>query len=211
MRLRWACLFAVTASIAGCGGDETKQIPTGARAPLSPGEYETSKFSPKVTFEVPEGWQTAGAELPDVLDLARRGKDATITFARIKSVYNSSPRGKFFVPAPKDMLSFFTGHPRLEAEKPTEVEVGGVKGMQVDATVKSVPKLRPRECNDPCLGIFRDSRNLSYKQFQGYRARYLVLDVDGQTVTIALQAPAQEFEEFAEDSQEILDTAEFGS
>ena len=213
MLVRRACLVAVAAAVAltGCGEGDPKKVPSGARAPISPGDYESGKFEPKVSFEVPEGWQTAGAELPDVLDLARRGKDATVTFARISEVFNSSAKGKFFVPPPKDMISFFTEHPRLEAGKPTKVEVGNASGMQVDATVKSVGKLRPEECNDPCLGIFRDSNDLAYKQFQGYRARYIVVDVEGKPVTIALQAPDQEFEEFTKDAQEILDTVEFDS
>lgn len=78
----------------------------------------------------------------------------------------------------------------------------------MDAVVASVP---PTECGDNCLGLFTPSdRAYDWVVYEKEKLRFIVLeDVGDRRVTIVVEAPAEEFEEFLPKAQRVLDSVEW--
>ena len=80
--------------------------------------------------------------------------------------------------------------------------------MRLDAVVASVP---PTECGGNCLGLFTVSdRAYEWVVFEEEKLRFIVLEnVGGERVTIGVEAPAEEFEEFLPKAQGVLKTVQW--
>jgi hypothetical protein len=177
---------------------------------LRPGKYVTDEFKPAFSFEVVDkGWVVGGAEERGILDMRLGVEGGVLSFVNEQEVYDpSKPRELDNVPAPKNLVSWLQRHLYLETEEPQPATVGGVKGMQLDAVVADdVPA---SECGDNCLGLFMVTLEIPWVAYENEKVRFIVLeDVGGQRVTIAVEAPAADFEEFLPKAQKVIHTVKW--
>jgi hypothetical protein len=223
----FAVIFAALVLVAGAcgsGGDgsadgrpearttaekeQARAIP-GPNKALPPGEYETSLFTPGFTFSVGEGWLVAYPELPDVVAIARGA--SPLNFINVQQVFDPSrPGEEIEEPAPEDLIAWLRRHPNLEASEPSPATVAGVSGTRLDMVVSSTPKDYPKHCGMPCVPLFRISDGTSFWLGKEERDRVIILeDVGGETVTIIIGGPPEEFERYLPKAQEVLDTVEW--
>jgi hypothetical protein len=85
--------------------------------------------------------------------------------------------------------------------------------VQIDVmTETATPEAYPRAyCgNKPCVPLFR-SGGLSIVSYADWKDRFIIVDVEGETVVIDVSAPTDKFDEFLPKAQMVLDTVEWGS
>lgn len=223
------CVALAALAVAACGSDDsatntsatdtsaTDTSPTGLPplgkngTALEAGEYQTTKFTPQITFKVGKGWQTASSEVRDYFDLVRtRSAFRALAFERVTRV--GSPKApSVAVPAPTDLVSWLRKHPKLLAGKPKKTTVGGKPATRVDVRVKSAAprKQRPASCERPCLTLFHpsDGRPVSYEP--GDKLRILILESGGKQLTITIAAPKPKFDRFFPQAEKVLATVKF--
>ncbi len=212
-----AALVAV--ALAACGGidKETKPrpLPEYGKA-LQPGEYRSEEFEPSLSFRVGDGWTNVPPESSEFLAL-QRGEMGGVYFFRVKEVYEPARMGMpNVVEAPKDpkgWVAWGRHHPYLRTSEPEQVEVGGVKGLQVDVVVGDLPKDYQGRCGTNCVDIGRVEGvpPLTNDVFLAGDAKERVtfLDVEGETVTISITSRAIEFDDFVPEAQKVIDSVEW--
>jgi hypothetical protein len=212
-------VLIVVLALSACGADEKKAkprpLPEHEKA-LQPGEYRSEEFEPSLSFSVGNGWTNVPPESSEFLAL-QRGVMGGVYFFRVKEVYEPVRKGmpNDVVEAPRDpkgWVAWGRHHPYLQTSEPEQVEVGGVKGLQVDVVVGDLPNYRGR-CGTDCVDIGRVE---GYPQLkidvfapEDEKARVTFLDVEGETVTISIISPASEFEVFEPEAQKVLDSVEW--
>jgi hypothetical protein len=227
-----AMIALVLALVVGCGGgggqpqqqepaeqrernpqpqqEEAKTRAVPEYGDLRPGKYVTDEFQPAFSFEVAdEGWVVGGSEERGILDMKQGAEGPVLSFVNEQEVFDpSKPRDMVSVPAPKNLVTWLQRHPYLQSEQPQPATIGGVKGVQLDAVVADdVPTT---ECGDTCLGLFMVTLEISWVAYEKEKVRFIVLeDVGGERVTIAVSAPAIDFEEFLPKAQKVIDTVEW--
>ena len=210
----------VLVALSACGGTEKeakpRPLPEDDKA-LQPGEYRSEEFEPSLSFRVGDGWTNLPPESSEVLAIQRGGAVVgEVNFFRLKEVYEPTRRSMpNLVEAPKDpkgWVAWVRHHPYLQTSEPEQVEVGGVKGLQVDVVVGDLPNYRGR-CGTDCVDIGRIE---GYPQLkidvfmpEDAKARVTFLDVEGETVTISIISPASEFEVFEPEAQKVLESVEW--
>lgn len=221
------------------GGARARTIPevpieTEGR-PLAAGEYVSDEFRPAMSFRLGEGWWT-GIERPDSPGHSHRALPAHGDFVEMRDnltlFYNSAGRPvgtlDFFVdprvyrivnsydaeeePTPEDIAAWLRRHPYLDTGQPEPATVGAGKGVRFDAAPSRVPE-EYVTCveQQPCLPLFQTEHpDLFYALARTDRVRFLVLDdVEGETVTIAIKAGSDEFDEFLPRAQQVLESVEW--
>src|SRR5215208_7171752 len=222
--LRWALglgllAMLVVLGLAACGGvekeAEIRHLPEKAK-PLQPGEYRSQEFEPSLSFRVRKGWTNVPPESSEFLAI-QRGVMGGVYFFRVEKVYEPVRKGmpNDVVEAPKDpkgWVAWGRHHPYLRTSEPEQVEVGGVKGLQVDVVVGDLPNYRGR-CGTDCVDIGRVEGDPQLKidvfMPEDEKARVTFLEVEGETVTISIISPASEFEYFMPEGQKVLDSVEW--
>lgn len=131
---------------------------------------------------------------------------------RFREVHEPTATGGSRVDAPKDMVGWFQRHPYLRTSTPEPATVGGVEGERFDASFRDLPRDYSGVCGSDCVDIGRVGGNVPPLFFpEGLKARVIVLeDVEGETVTIASNSPAADFDEFAPEAQKVIDSVEWG-
>ena len=208
-------LAAVTLTACGGGDDGPSDLPPLGRdgTALDAGEYRTTKFTPRTTFEVEEGWATASPELPDYFDIVRDKRAfAAVVFQRITTVVPpKSPDD--VVAAPADLVSWLRKHPNLTVGASKKTRVGGRPATQLDVRVKqAVPrKERPDSCDAPCLPLFEPSDGTPVSYAPKDQLRFVVLESRGGQVpvTITIAAPSSDFARFEPQAKKVLSTVKF--
>ena len=209
--------------LAGVSGITPEQLGQQAKslkgAVLPAGEFAADEFKPTLSLRLSDGWEF-GNETPDGLFLALVGSSlrsqGELNFSsHIDHVFDpSNPSEQTKVSAPENVsewASWFREHPNLDTSKPVSVRVGGATGMRIDATLSSELEDYSQDfCGkQPCVplypGIIRSSK--------GYKDRFIILDVKGETVIIDVSAASAEnkFDEFLPKAQKVLDTVEWKS
>ena len=203
-------LFAVGAC-GGDGGGQAKQEKPKAHAlpqpgkPLTPGKYATEVFKPGLSFSVGEGWVSMLPETRDAVALGEENGPTLIGILNVEKVFDPNKPQEDLRPAPEDMVAWLQEHPRLDAEEPSRVSVGGISGQQFDA-IASEPKEGPGFCSEACVPLFYITNN-NFWVGKSEKYRFIVLDnVEGQTVTIFFGGPAVEFDESLPKAQKFLNT-----
>ncbi len=201
---------------------------------IPPGKYVSDEFKPAMFFRLSEGWThwepgmdplSQPGEIVETRDslslftyeernLARNpGGFSWLKFMVVRKVFRviSSYEAKV-EPAPDDIVAWLQNHPRLKTEEPQPATVGGEQGVQFDAVASRVPQdyYGPDYvCEQPCLMLVKSS-GLDFGLFERSKARFIVLEnVKGETVTIAVSAPAAKFDEFWRKAQKVLKTVEW--
>ncbi len=218
-------LIAIGMMISGCGGggsadsgidDTTTETSTAASTlpepgPLPAGEYRSEEFEPALSFEVGEGWEVAGPELPEALGIGQGREVGGVFFFNPREVFDPGRLGEgATVPAPDDWVAWFQEHPHIDIEEPVDVTVGGIAGIQFDSVVASAPTDYPPECPEPCVPFLPLSDGGAIDFSVGERGQNIVLeDVEGETVLIQIGGPPARLEDFLPKAQEVLDTVQW--
>jgi hypothetical protein len=171
-------------------------------------------FQPPLSFSVSDGWRVYDREMPDALVIVGPEEGSSLAFTSSLHVFDPSTLSEpKEVAAPEnadEWVSWFQRHPNLDTSKPVPVSVGGASGMRIDVTYASTPENYPRDvCGEqPCVPLYPsvESANLSYA---GWKDRFVIVDVGGETVIIDVAAPTDKFDEFLPKAQKVLDTVEW--
>ena len=190
----------VVVALAACEGTEKeakpRPLPEDDKA-LQPGEYRSEEFEPSLSFRVGDGWTNLPPESSEVLAIQRGGAVmGQVNFFRLKEVYEPTRRGTpNMVEAPKDptgWVAWGRHQPYLKTSEPEQVEVGGVKDLQVDVVVGDLPNYRGR-CGTDCVDIGRVEGVPPLKNDiftpEDDKERVSFLEVEGETVTISITGP----------------------
>jgi hypothetical protein len=183
---------ALLATVAACGGESAAEpLAEGA---LGAGRYETSSFEPKVSLELPAGWASLHEDEAffdvhrPLAEPASGGPiwDVAVLVARLDGD-----------DAPGDVIDGLECNASLEVTGETGATLDGAEGIRVDVEAES----------DSTILSFRGG---SLAAFPGRKVRVYAVDVDGQTVVLAVDAAAESFEADVEAAQPILDSVDFG-
>lgn len=202
-------LIVLALNACGGGEEEARPLPQEEQA-LQPGTYLTQEFEPAFSFTVGEGWSTLAPEASDDLRLIY-GEESGIRFVKFQDVYEPTRTGTpNLVEPPEDMVGWLEQHPHLQTDNPEPVAIGGVEGKQLEGVVGDLPEDYYGVCGRECVDLGRVSDDATVSLSGGSKGRLIVLeDVEGETVTIASGSPATEFDEFAPEAQEVLDSVEW--
>jgi hypothetical protein len=195
--------------------------------PLQPGRHQATDFRPfsygttgRLAYTVPDGW-TGGPDMNS--GLFGLGRPSVSDSARITLISNAYASDQV-VPCdtnagaagvgrtPEALSDWLRTLPGLVVSAPTEVTMGGLRGIMVDLSM--APGWTPT-CD---AGLYTFS--LSGSDGGGWsnrlrligtgRARYILLDRgDGSALVVDIEAPAPEWDAFVADSMPIIDSFEF--
>jgi hypothetical protein len=188
----------------------------GLAGSLSRGVHVADVFDPAFKFEVGHGWESVPPETIDQvwLETGPKGGQLFFTNPLYYVIDPSNPSEAKEIPAPentKEWVSWFQRHPNLETSKPVPVSVGGASGMRIDVRASSTPENYPRKIcvGEPCVPLYPIGDGSSVIISEGYKDRFVIVDVGDQTVLVDDSARTDRFEEFLPKAQEVLDTVEW--
>ena len=103
-----------------------------------------------------------------------------------------------------EWVSWFQSHPNLDTSKPVPVSVGGASGKRIDVTYASAPENYPRDIcgEEPCVPLYPTSK-LGNRSYDGWKDRFIIVDVGGETLVIDVAAPAETFDAFFPKAQKV--------
>ncbi len=200
---------------AGAGGS----APPVVMGPLAIGTYRSGEFLPPVTFDIgDQGW-VANRDAPDVFGLIRDASPrGSLQFLRVREVVPSpclaGAEGESTGPVLTDPLAVLEGLDHLLLQDPQQITVGGYPADQVDVTVSDASLAACGGLVGADVPIFR-AGDEEWGATPGERFRLVVVDVDGEAVTIVLstdwtETPSvQEFEDLLGIGQRVLDDVRF--
>jgi hypothetical protein len=83
--------------------------------------------------------------------------------------------------------------------------------MRIDVTVTSTPENYPKNfCGgQPCVPLYALSGENGIIGYEGYKDRFVIVDVGNETVLIDAAAPTDNFDEFLPKAQKVLDSVEW--
>jgi hypothetical protein len=179
------------------------------------GRYLTTEFEPALSFGISsDGWQLIQRETPNELSI-KGPEEGVLSFTSPLYVFDpSKPSELKEGPAPEnaqEWASWFQSHPNLDTSEPVPVSVGGRSGVQIDVTESSPPENYPRDfCNEhPCVPLFPTFGSNGAFTYAEWKDRFVIVDVESETVVINVSAPADKFDEFAPAAQKVLDTVQW--
>ena len=153
------------------------------------------------------------AENPDIFSLGLTGtleeeRPSLLGFFRPQAVVDpEDPDQSTLMAAPNTVdgwAEWFREHPRLDAQAPVPVTVGGVPGVRIDQTVSSVPE------GQPWLALWSHQDGFEIRDDKGARGRMIVLEVEGEPLLISASAADDAgFEALLPKAQQVLDTLEW--
>jgi hypothetical protein len=149
---------------------------------LTAGRYTNPAFTPRVEFELPDGWEAFHVSR-NTFGGMRETDDGVHAFLFITPDAHLTPDGETHPATPEEAVEALEAHPSLTVSEPRPVEMDGIGGLEVDVTasVENTHVMRTAEGN---LGIG-----------PGNHARFTFLpDGDGVLVFVLL-APSGEMEE----------------
>jgi hypothetical protein len=94
---------------------------------------------------------------------------------------------------------------QLDATEPVEVEIGGVAGYRVDLRTSDAASEATCLNSGRCYTLFEDGSGY-WPVVEGRPTRAWFLDVDGETIVIATDAPERAFEQWAAMAEGVLET-----
>jgi hypothetical protein len=209
-------------ALGACGSGSAQEELKGSPLPengqaLRPGQYHSVKFKPSLSFKVGKGWATGSPEASDNLGLGWGGGDGEggMGFVNVQKVYKPTETGttlssdQKLVEAPKDLAGWLQNHPYIETSNTEPITVGGVKGLQFDATVEGVPEDHYSLCGTNCVDLFQASTG-NWALFEGEKVHSIVLeDVEGETVYIDYAVNPAELDKLALGVQKVLESVKW--
>jgi hypothetical protein len=193
---------------------------------LQPGRHEATDFRPfsygttgRLAYTVPDGW-AGGAMKNGLFGLRRPTGSDSAGITLISNAYASDQVAPCNVNGgavgvgrtPEDLTNWLRTLPGLVVSAPTEVTIGGLRGITVDLSM--APDWTPT-CD---AGLYTFSLSGSdggdwsnrLRLTGTTRARYILLDRgDGSSLVIEIEAPAADWDTFLKNVQPVLDGLEF--
>lgn len=192
----------------------TDALPDGGEL-LAPGRYADTSVGPTIEFRVSDGWRVGdrvdgplfSLELVDVpgsvLSITRYDGDVFVD--------SCDPTSLTSVDASVRRLAEVIGaNPLLNVAPPATTEVDGRPGVQLDV---AVPALRT-ECRArfPLLWAVPDLENGQFIQVPEQQSRFILLDVDGAVIVIAIETfPGVPFGPMLDASMALVDSIRFSA
>jgi hypothetical protein len=175
------------------------------------GEYVIAALEPTVRLKVGKGWVAEKQHTLPMLIENPRSDAGQLIFTSPRYVFHPSTLSEpKEAPAPDnadEWVSWFQRHPNLETSKPAPVSVGGAFGMRIDVTPVSKLENYPQDfcdekpCSVPLYSAIRSAVD--------WKDRFVIVDVESETVIIDVSAPAGKFDEFLPEAQKVLDTVKW--
>jgi hypothetical protein len=197
-------------------GSEFDYVRTCSSLPAGYGaeEHVTDEFEPAFRFEVSVDWQFMAPETTNELWIGTEPEGGQLIFTNPLHVFDPTNLSELKeLPEPEntaEWVSWFQRHPNLDTSKPVPVRVGGASGKRIDVTYASTPENYPRDfCGEePCVPLYPTSE-FGILSYDGWKDRFVIVEVGGETVVIDVSAPADKFDEFLPKAQKVLDTVEW--
>lgn len=188
------------AAMAGAPASAGEQEPAAGRTTFSPGGY---KLPLALSFG-PE-WEVTD-NLPDLVTVENKQEGFGLAFNIVTEASLADPVDGHLIPFPEDFLAWIKADPDFAAVTSMPVTVGGVSGLQIDAT----PIWTSTTANKkPLLTLPGNGWNLIPAPEQW---RFILLDpINGERVLILLLAPAEKFQRVLPEAQKVLDTVAFSA
>jgi uncharacterized protein YjbI with pentapeptide repeats len=185
----------------------------------------SAEFEPALSFSLSEEWYEEewqvfwAEESPDFIS-RYVPEGGSLDFTNPLHVFDpSDPSAPKELRAPEnaeEWLSWFQRHPNLDTSKPVPASVGDASGKRIDVTVTSTPENYPRSLciGQPCVPLYpltSESREGTawIAVDEGYKHRFVIVDVQGETVLIDAAAPTDKSDEFLPKAQKVLDSVEW--
>lgn len=162
-----------------------------------PGWYKTPDwFSLPFTFETSGVFRGMGQRLPqgELFGLAQGQRQLP---PKQLLFWTLSPDV-----SPEDAVSELRATPQLEFSPNQTVNVAGVSGTQFEATAE-------QEAAIPALGTLVGHSGPWYTNSAQVELRFIVLEIAGRTLVIYIEAPQDEFHDFAAIADQVLGTIAF--
>jgi uncharacterized protein YjbI with pentapeptide repeats len=173
-------------------------------------------FEPAFRFEVGQKWEFAAAGTIDQVFIQTGPNGGQLLFTNPHRVFDpsnlSAPKE---LPAPENTakwVAWFQRHPNLNTSKLAPESVGNASGKRIDVTLTSTPENYPQDiCGEgsPCVPLYLLSEKSSIASYDGWKDRFVIVDVGGETVLINVSAPKDKFDKFLPKAQKVLDSVEW--
>lgn len=195
-------LFALVACQAQATPAATTVPPTAAPtvgSPQGPTTFSSKIYKLHMSVSFGPDWHVID-DFTDLVTVASKQKDWNVGLNIVTNAKVADPVSGAQIPFPDDFASWIKSNPDFKADELTEVMVAGLKGLQIDATPM------PAKQKD-----FLYMSGTKWNMIPGpERWRFILLNnVNGERVLILLIAPADQFKDFIQQSQSIVDSAVF--
>jgi hypothetical protein len=198
---------------------------------LAAGEHRSTYFRPTVepidwelevgemTYAVPAGWAN-NADHPDEYGLQPQGTTTETGIymwsevAIVADDHPCRPDPERSIPrTPSDMAAWVTANPLLLASEPSEITIGGLRGLTLDTSVREGAEL-------PCIGdgrpyapmlVHAEGTGLQWGYPPSGHKRLYFLDLgDARTLVISIEAEdLATFSEILPEASAIVESLEF--
>ena len=163
---------------------------------LTAGQTLSGVFKPALSFTVGQGWALNYPPAPDWFIIERN--DAFLSFLNVAEVYDPEHPSEDNVSAtPEDLVGWLKNHPHLKVTDEKKLFVGGVPGVQLDVS-----------CRGSCVSLFPTSTE-DFSFLEGYRNQLTILQVGGETVVISAESPADNFNSFQPEAQDVISSVKW--
>jgi hypothetical protein len=163
------------------------------------------------TLDVPAGWRVQN-EAPAKLFVIGRGENSQGNPSQLILIVDATESG-----SPGEVVDAIRGVPQLEELRaPTDVEVAGLPGRQVDLAALPNPEFTARPDEDIPAGVqvlpiieryFAEGFAWTTSSPEA-RLRLIALTLEGRTMLVYLEAPPGDFEALVTDALAILESLE---
>jgi hypothetical protein len=176
---------------------------------LEAGTYVAGEFDLPFSFRTRgDSWSASVVE-PTWVALIRRSHYLHVQ--RWDAVFDPAGDGTEVLPLPVDIARWLVHHPRLRAESPVRVQIGGLSGFAIEVSVAQPLAISPDECDGQgCVLLGRVGGTGEPVDIgRGERARFIVLGAPGDQVVIHYRAGEADFERVASRAEWLLSTFTF--
>jgi TRAP-type C4-dicarboxylate transport system substrate-binding protein len=194
-------------------GPDAVPIPEG-QSLMDPGRYLARTF-PEAVVTTTTPWY-GSANVPGFANLGHLDEfpHAEIYLMNLLEVF-ADPRHPGdpheTMPVPDDLFAWFVGTGVETVGEPTSVVIDGYEGQQADLRLAADTRCTPRN-EQPfpgaCLSIFPIGPDV-FPFARGMAYRLIVLDVEGEPLTILYSDVAERFEERVEVADEVIGSIDF--
>ena len=194
---------------------------TGCAGNLTAGVNSSTNFTIPFTVTVPDGWANI-RDITRTYELSTStGQAGPIEVLALNAIADQASCG----PVPlagagstvQDFIDHVSHHPGLDATAPVPVTIDGYQGQSIDFGVRSdwtamcpdIDPISPVVLLLTSTNTDPPARHLAYSQ--DVRARWIVLDVAGETVIVEVVGPPTQslFDTAMAEDQPVIDSLDF--
>jgi hypothetical protein len=188
---------------------------------LQPGEYHIKLGGIPMSFRVGNGWASyLTGMLPHCCSITPTGITTVgpqVSFLNVQEVIDPSKVKEYVIaisPKPQNLARWFeVDHDaslEITRHSDASIDIDDVPGVQFEANVRPHKGTNIEIAYDPCIPLFPIGRAWPFQLTEGYRNLIIILEVGHETISIIVESPKDEFEEFLKTvREEILPTVEW--